>query len=120
MQLLLQSDGQTALATADIAAGWRRLTNTFGFCEECRCSVHLQGQIQVCIIRPNGGRHRQAQLVRLGLTTSLLLLLRPLVGIRVKDEIAKSHCSVDDQCRVMLRRLVLPDVSITHLVAETR
>jgi hypothetical protein len=40
MQLLVHSDGQTAHAMADVAAGWRRLTNTFGFCEECRLEVN--------------------------------------------------------------------------------
>jgi hypothetical protein len=36
MNLDIQPDGQMALATADVAHGWRRLTHTCGFCEESR------------------------------------------------------------------------------------
>jgi len=39
MELRIQPDGQTVLATADVARGWRQLTNTFGFCAECRLDV---------------------------------------------------------------------------------
>jgi hypothetical protein len=42
MRLELESGGKTALAIADVAAGWRRLRNTFGFCEESR--VLLAGE----------------------------------------------------------------------------
>jgi hypothetical protein len=36
MELKTDSGGQVVLATADVAHGWRKLTNTFGFCEEAR------------------------------------------------------------------------------------
>jgi hypothetical protein len=39
MRLELESGGKTALATADVARGWRRLRNTFGFCEESRLEL---------------------------------------------------------------------------------
>jgi hypothetical protein len=36
MRLELESGGKTALAIADVASGWRRLKNTYGFSEESR------------------------------------------------------------------------------------
>jgi hypothetical protein len=39
MVLDLQTDRRAVLATADVAAGWRRLSNTFGFCEESRLEM---------------------------------------------------------------------------------
>jgi hypothetical protein len=39
MQLNIQPDGRMALATADLARGWRRLKNTYGFCEESRLDM---------------------------------------------------------------------------------
>jgi len=39
MQLTLESDGNTAVAIADVEQGWRRLKNTYGFCEECRLEL---------------------------------------------------------------------------------
>jgi hypothetical protein len=39
MRLELESGHKTALATADVARGWRRLKNTFGFCEESRLEL---------------------------------------------------------------------------------
>lgn len=36
MELTTQSGGKVAIATADVARGWRQLTHTFGFCEEAR------------------------------------------------------------------------------------
>jgi hypothetical protein len=38
VELTTQSGGNIALATADVARGWRQLTHTFGFCEEARLS----------------------------------------------------------------------------------
>jgi hypothetical protein len=51
---------------------------------------------------------------------SLLLLLRPLIGVSFKNEVTECHCSVDDQYGMMRRRFIFPNVPITHLVAETR
>jgi hypothetical protein len=39
MRLDLESGHKTALATADVARGWRRLKNTSGFCEESRLEL---------------------------------------------------------------------------------
>lgn len=39
MDLNVQPDGQSALATADVARGWRQLAHTFGFCEEARLDL---------------------------------------------------------------------------------
>jgi hypothetical protein len=39
MHLELESGGKSALAIADVASGWRRLKNTFGFCEESRLAL---------------------------------------------------------------------------------
>jgi hypothetical protein len=39
MKLDVQPEEQIALATANIASGWRRLRNTFGFCEESRLEM---------------------------------------------------------------------------------
>jgi hypothetical protein len=36
VELTTQSGGTIAIATADVARGWRQLTHTFGFCEEAR------------------------------------------------------------------------------------
>ena len=39
MRVELESIGTMAVATADAARGWRRLRNTFGFCEESRLEL---------------------------------------------------------------------------------
>jgi len=39
MNLEIQPENQIALATADVAKGWRKLKNTFGFCEESRLEM---------------------------------------------------------------------------------
>jgi hypothetical protein len=39
MQISVQESGKTVLAKGDIASGWRKLTNTFGFCEEARMEM---------------------------------------------------------------------------------
>src|SRR6185369_7502190 len=39
MNLSIEPDTQMVFATADVAQGWRRLTNTFGFCEESRMEL---------------------------------------------------------------------------------
>jgi len=39
MHLELASGGESAVASANVASGWRRLTHTFGFCEECRLEM---------------------------------------------------------------------------------
>jgi hypothetical protein len=39
MRLEPESGGKSALAIADVASGWRRLKNTFGFCEESRLAM---------------------------------------------------------------------------------
>src|SRR5437763_10976301 len=36
MDLQLEQEGKTAVAIADVHSGWRKLKNTFGFCEESR------------------------------------------------------------------------------------
>lgn len=36
MEVRIQPSKSIALATANVGLGWRMLTNTFGFCEECR------------------------------------------------------------------------------------
>jgi hypothetical protein len=36
LELTIQSEGKIAIATADVARGWRQLKHTFGFCEEAR------------------------------------------------------------------------------------
>jgi hypothetical protein len=36
VELTTQFGGTIAIATADVARGWRQLTHTFGFCEEAR------------------------------------------------------------------------------------
>ena len=42
-----------------------------------------------------------------------------LVGVSIKNKVAECHCGVDDQHGVMRRRFILPDVPVTHFVAET-
>jgi hypothetical protein len=39
MNLDVQPDRHMAFATADVAHGWRRLTQAFGFCEESRVEM---------------------------------------------------------------------------------
>ncbi len=39
MQVYLENDGETAVAIASVDQGWRRLRNTYGFCEEARLPV---------------------------------------------------------------------------------
>ena len=39
MELRIEPDGKTAVSIADVARGWRRLTNTYGFCEEAKLEI---------------------------------------------------------------------------------
>lgn len=39
MQVQLEHDGKFAVASTDVKQGWRRLKNTFGFCEEARLDI---------------------------------------------------------------------------------
>jgi hypothetical protein len=39
MKLQLERDGEVAIAIADVERGWRRLKNTFGFCDEARLEI---------------------------------------------------------------------------------
>jgi hypothetical protein len=39
MDISIQSGAATAVAIADVSRGWRKLTNTFGFCEESRLDI---------------------------------------------------------------------------------
>ena len=43
-----------------------------------------------------------------------------LVGVSIENKVAERHCGVDDQSGVVRRRFILPNVAVTHLVAETR
>lgn len=50
MQIEIQSS-EIAVATADVAKGWRKLKNTFGFCEESRLELSSDEilRVQACI-----------------------------------------------------------------------
>ena len=39
MQVQLEHDGKFAVASTDVEQGWKRLKNTFGFCEEARLDI---------------------------------------------------------------------------------
>jgi hypothetical protein len=47
VELTTQSGGTIAIATADVARGWRQLTNTFGFCEEARLAFPEEEVLRV-------------------------------------------------------------------------
>ena len=56
MQIAIQASGESALVRADVAHGWRKLTHTFGFCEEARQEIEERRilRVQAAIrARPN-------------------------------------------------------------------
>ncbi len=111
MELSIQSGASTAVALADVSRGWRKLTNTFGFCEESRLDVGNSQTLRVQAAlraRPNWIGSRLAQYPQ-----NVFGLLKPDWGrIELKNHELQLTLDLDAVRHLRLPRSGLPGVYV--------